>query len=70
MAEKFLISLIRLYQITLSPFFGQQCRFTPSCSEYTRQAIERYGASRGSWLGIRRIVRCQPFCKGGYDPVP
>jgi hypothetical protein len=69
-AEKFLISLIRLYQITLSPFFGQQCRFTPSCSEYTRQAIERYGASRGSWLGIRRIVRCQPFCKGGYDPVP
>lgn len=70
MAEKLLISLIRLYQITLSPFFGQQCRFTPSCSEYTRQAVERYGAWRGSWLGIRRIVRCQPFCKGGYDPVP
>lgn len=70
MAEKFLISLIRLYQIILSPFFGQQCRFTPSCSEYTRQAIERHGAGRGSWLGIRRIVRCQPFCKGGYDPVP
>lgn len=70
MAEKFLISLIRLYQIILSPFFGQQCRFTPSCSEYTRQAIERHGAGRGSWLGIRRIVRCHPFCKGGYDPVP
>jgi hypothetical protein len=69
-AEKFLISLIRLYQIILSPFFGQQCRFTPSCSEYTRQAIERHGAGRGSWLGIRRIVRCHPFCKGGYDPVP
>lgn len=70
MAEKLLISLIRLYQIILSPFFGQQCRFTPSCSEYTRQAIERHGAWRGSWLGIRRIARCQPFCQGGYDPVP
>ena len=70
MAEKLLMSLIRLYQITLSPFFGQQCRFTPSCSEYTRQAIERYGAGRGSWLGIKRIVRCQPFCEGGHDPVP
>lgn len=70
MGEKLLITLIRLYQITLSPFFGQQCRFTPSCSEYTRQAIERHGAGRGSWLGLRRIVRCQPFCEGGHDPVP
>lgn len=70
MAEKFLISLIRLYQLTLSPFFGQQCRFTPTCSEYTRQAIERHGAWRGSWLGVRRILRCQPFCEGGHDPVP
>lgn len=70
MAEKFLLSLIRLYQITLSPFLGQQCRFTPSCSEYTRLAIERYGACRGSWLGLRRILRCQPFCAGGHDPVP
>lgn len=70
MAEKFLISLIRLYQLTLSPFFGQQCRFTPTCSEYTRQAIERHGAWRGSWLGVRRILRCQPFCDGGHDPVP
>lgn len=70
MAEKFLISLIRFYQLALSPFFGQHCRFTPSCSEYTRQAIERYGAWRGSWLGIRRILRCQPFCEGGHDPVP
>lgn len=70
MAEKFLLSLIRLYQITLSPFLGQQCRFTPSCSEYTRLAIERYGACRGSWLGVRRILRCQPFCAGGHDPVP
>jgi hypothetical protein len=69
-AEKFLLSLIRLYQITLSPFLGQQCRFTPSCSEYTRLAIERYGACRGSWLGLRRILRCQPFCAGGHDPVP
>lgn len=70
MAEKFLLALIRVYQLTLSPFFGQQCRFTPSCSEYTRQAIERHGAWRGTWLGIRRILRCHPFCEGGEDPVP
>lgn len=70
MAEKFLMALIRLYQLTLSPFFGGQCRFTPSCSEYTRQAIAKHGALRGSWLGFRRILRCQPFCEGGEDPVP
>lgn len=70
MAEKFLIALIRLYQLTLSPVFGGHCRFTPSCSEYTRQAIAKHGALRGSWLGFRRILRCQPFCEGGEDPVP
>ncbi|NND45761.1 MAG: membrane protein insertion efficiency factor YidD [Xanthomonadales bacterium] len=64
------MALIRLYQLTLSPFFGGQCRFTPSCSEYTRQAIAKHGALRGSWLGFRRILRCQPFCEGGEDPVP
>ena len=68
--RKFLLSLIRAYQLTLSPFFGQHCRFTPSCSNYTSVAIERYGAWRGSWLGIKRIARCQPFCEGGHDPVP
>ena len=68
--QKFLLCLIRAYQLTLSPFFGQHCRFTPSCSNYVREAIERYGIWRGSWLGIKRISRCQPFCEGGHDPLP
>jgi putative membrane protein insertion efficiency factor len=68
--QKFLLFLIRVYQLTLSPFFGQHCRFTPSCSNYTKEAIERYGPWRGSVLGIKRIARCQPFCDGGHDPVP
>jgi len=68
--QKFLLFLIRAYQLTLSPYFGQHCRFTPSCSNYTKEAIERHGPWRGSWLGIKRIARCHPFCDGGEDPVP
>jgi len=68
--EKIILGLIRLYQLTLSPFVGQHCRFTPSCSRYTAEAVEKYGAAKGSWLGVKRIARCQPFCKGGHDPVP
>lgn len=68
--EKILLLLIRGYQLTLSPFLGQHCRFTPSCSQYATQAIRKYGAARGSWLAIKRILRCHPFCAGGYDPVP
>jgi putative membrane protein insertion efficiency factor len=68
--KKILLFLIRLYQLTLSPFFGQHCRFTPSCSNYAREAIERYGSWRGTWLAIRRIARCHPLCDGGHDPVP
>jgi len=68
--KKILLAMIRLYQLVLSPFLGQHCRFTPSCSQYTKEAIEKYGAARGSWLGLKRILRCQPFCDGGYDPVP
>lgn len=68
--KKILLGLIRAYQLLLSPFFGQHCRFTPSCSQYTSQAIEKYGAAKGTWLGLKRIVRCQPFCEGGHDPVP
>jgi putative membrane protein insertion efficiency factor len=68
--DKVLLGLIRAYQLILSPWFGQHCRFTPSCSRYTQEAIRKYGAARGSWLGIRRILRCHPFCDGGHDPVP
>lgn len=64
------IALIRLYQLTISPLLPSSCRFYPSCSEYTRQAIERYGLLGGGWLGLKRLARCHPFNPGGYDPVP
>lgn len=61
---------IRGYQKVLSPLNPPVCRFHPSCSEYARQAVERYGAVRGGWLAVRRLVRCHPFHPGGYDPIP
>ena len=64
------LRLIRFYQKRISPALPPSCRFTPSCSQYTYEAIEIHGFFRGSWLGARRIVRCQPFNPGGYDPVP
>ncbi|MCB1875018.1 MAG: membrane protein insertion efficiency factor YidD [Chromatiales bacterium] len=68
--RKFLTLLIRAYQLTLSPFLGQHCRFHPTCSAYAIEAIERHGAARGSWLALRRISRCHPWHPGGIDPVP
>jgi putative membrane protein insertion efficiency factor len=62
--------LIRLYQRTLSRILPPSCRFTPSCSHYSYEAIEKYGALKGGWLAIKRIGRCHPFNPGGYDPVP
>jgi uncharacterized protein len=62
--------LIRAYQLALSPLLGPRCRFYPSCSHYTLEAIESHGALRGSWLGAKRICRCHPFHEGGFDPVP
>lgn len=70
MIARALLALIRLYQLTLSPFIGQACRFEPSCSRYTAACIHDHGALRGSWLGARRIARCHPFHPGGYDPPP
>lgn len=64
------LALIRAYQLTLSRVLPTACRFYPTCSEYTRQAVERYGAGHGGWLGIKRLARCHPFNPGGYDPVP
>ncbi len=63
-----IIALVRVYQWTLSPIFGRQCRFQPTCSNYMIQAVEKYGSWRGVWRGIWRILRCNPFCRGGYDP--
>ncbi len=68
--KKLLIGAIRLYRKTLSPLIGQQCRFEPSCSHYGEEAIEKHGALRGSLLTVWRILRCGPWSKGGYDPVP
>jgi putative membrane protein insertion efficiency factor len=63
-----LIGLVRLYQITLSPIVGRQCRFHPTCSNYFIGAVEKYGALRGAWRGIKRICRCHPWHPGGIDP--
>ena len=64
------LGLIRGYQRTISRLLPSSCRFYPSCSEYTHQAIERHGLVRGGWLGVKRLARCHPFNPGGYDPVP
>ena len=68
--RRLLLLLIRCYQLGIGPLLGAHCRFYPSCSCYTHSAIEQHGALRGTWLGLRRILRCHPLCPGGYDPVP
>ncbi|HED52894.1 MAG TPA: membrane protein insertion efficiency factor YidD [Phycisphaerales bacterium] len=65
-----LIGLVRLYQVTLSPMVGGQCRYSPTCSEFAIEALREYGPIRGSWMAVRRILRCHPLARGGYDPVP
>ncbi|MCK5903547.1 MAG: membrane protein insertion efficiency factor YidD [Cocleimonas sp.] len=68
--KSLLMLFIRGYQLFLSPVLGSSCRFAPSCSHYTHQAIAQHGAIKGTWMGIKRILRCHPWGKGGYDPVP
>ena len=67
---KFLILLIRLYQVTLSPWIGKSCRYTPTCSNYGIEAIQKYGALKGGLLTFKRILSCNPWGGSGYDPVP
>lgn len=68
--SKLVIRLLRAYRYVLSPMLGNRCRFHPSCSTYTEEAVARFGVLRGAWLGIKRIGRCHPFHPGGLDPVP
>ncbi len=68
-ARTALLQLLRTYKWMLSPMFPPSCRYVPTCSEYAMEAVERYGALRGSWMALARLLRCHPLVKGGYDPV-
>ena len=69
--KKLFLVLIRFYQLAVSPYFPARCRFTPTCSQYALEAVERYGAAKGGYLVLKRLLRCPPFYKGNfYDPVP
>lgn len=67
---KFFCLMIRFYQVCISPLFPPSCRYYPTCSSYALEAIKKYGPWKGSFLAIKRILRCHPFSRGGYDPVP
>ena len=69
--KKLLLAMIRFYQRAISPYFPARCRFNPTCSAYAKEAIQKYGAGKGSWLAVKRLCRCHPFSKADpYDPVP
>ena len=68
--KKIIISIVKLYRKYISPLKKPCCRFTPTCSQYAIEAFEKYGVLKGLYLSVKRILRCNPFCKGGYDPVP
>ena len=70
MMRRLLMGLVRGYRLLLSPWLGSSCRFEPTCSAYSLQALDRYGAAAGSYLTVRRLARCHPWCQGGLDPVP
>ena len=67
---RLILALLAMYKRMLSPLLGARCRFEPSCADYARVAVARFGALRGGYLGMRRLVRCHPLCHGGFDPVP
>lgn len=67
--QTILIGMLRSYKWLISPLLPSACRFYPTCSEYMREAIQKYGAARGIWMGVKRLGRCHPFHEGGYDPV-
>jgi len=69
MTSKVLMALVQVYRKAISPLFGARCRFYPSCSEYALQALAKYGAWHGSWLALKRLLRCGPWSKGGIDPL-
>lgn len=68
--KRLLVALLRAYQYAISPLLGRNCRYFPTCSEYAVEAVQKYGAARGGWLGLKRVCRCHPWHPGGYDPVP
>ncbi|WP_412103088.1 membrane protein insertion efficiency factor YidD [Polaromonas sp. SM01] len=68
--QKTLVTLVRAYRLLLSPWLGSSCRFEPTCSAYSLQALQQHGATKGSYLTLYRLARCHPWCNGGYDPVP
>ncbi len=70
MMKRVLIALVKFYRKYISPLRPPCCRYYPTCSQYALEALEKYGALKGGWLALRRILRCNPFHKGGYDPVP
>lgn len=70
MLKKLALLLVRFYQIAIRPLLPNACRYAPSCSEYATEAINKYGALKGAWMGLKRILRCHPWGGHGYDPVP
>ncbi|HQQ93507.1 MAG TPA: membrane protein insertion efficiency factor YidD [Bacteroidia bacterium] len=70
MLKKLAILPVRIYQLAIRPLLPNACRFTPSCSQYTAEAIQKHGVLKGAWLGLKRILRCHPWGGQGYDPVP
>lgn len=67
--RKLIVAILRSYKLIVSPLLPSACRYYPSCSEYMREAVEKYGPARGVWMGVKRLLRCHPFHSGGLDPV-